>query len=208
MKILLFVIGPLETNCYFLIDEKNQKLVIIDPGAEDTSLIREIEKIKIKPEGIINTHGHSDHTGGNSGLKKRYNIPIYIHKDDVLMLKDPIKNLSFFTNKKIDIFYEPDILIKDGDIFTFGDIVLKVIHTPGHTPGSICLLCNDAYLFSGDTLFSGDIGRTDLPGGDEKLILNSLKILKRLNKNIIVYPGHGPETRIGEEIKNNPYMIS
>ncbi|MFH0732972.1 MAG: MBL fold metallo-hydrolase [Candidatus Omnitrophota bacterium] len=172
------VVGFLQTNCYLLADAKTKNCAIIDPGADYELIKARLDRKNLKPLFIINTHGHPDHTGAN----KQFNLPLYMHKDDAIYLSQ-----------------KPDKLLKDAQEIQLDSLLLKVIHTPGHTPGGICILCEDI-LLSGDTLFESGIGRTDLPYGDEAQILNSIKRkLFTLDGNIKVYPGHGPETTIKRE---------
>ncbi|UCH12269.1 MAG: MBL fold metallo-hydrolase [Candidatus Omnitrophota bacterium] len=180
------VVGGLQTNCYLLADAKSKLCAIIDPGG-DSPLIKEHLKSKeITPSFIINTHGHPDHIMSNG----EFDLPIYIHKDDAKALAG----------------LHPDKLLNDGDKIQLENLTIDVIHTPGHTPGSICLLCDDL-LFSGDTLFASGVGRTDLPGGSENQLINSIKNkLFILNGGIKVYPGHGPETTIGKEKEGNLWL--
>ncbi|MDI6602771.1 MAG: MBL fold metallo-hydrolase [Patescibacteria group bacterium] len=186
MKIKLLVVGPLLTNCY-LVFSKGQ-LLIIDPGGEERKILKEIAKTKAKPKYIINTHGHWDHTLGNKIIKKITDAKILIHEAE--------KNF---------IGFKADKFLKDGNKIKIGDSVLKIIHTPGHTKGSICLLGEKDksssfanarqgknFLFTGDTLFKDGPGRTDLPGGSEKDLETSLEKLKKILKSgMMIFPGHG-----------------
>lgn len=207
MSIITLPVGDLLTNCYFLIDDASGKAFVIDPGAEPEKILSQIRKAKIKVAGIINTHGHADHIAANSSVKKEGNPPIYIHGNDAPMLTNAVRNLSAYMQKVLSP--EADIVLKDGDTIALSDAMkLKVIHTPGHTQGSICLLLEGECLFSGDTLFHGDVGRCDLPGGDEQVLAQSLKKLVALPPGLPVLPGHEEPTTIGEELKNNPWMRS
>ena len=172
MEIKRLIVGELETNCYLLISEN--ELGIIDPGGEADKILKEIEKAKVKPKYIINTHCQPDHILANEKIKKATGAKILIHEAE----KD-------FIN------FEADRFLEDGDEIKIGESVLKVLHTPGHTQGSICLLDED-FVFTGDTLFKDGCGRTDLPGSSQKDMENSLeKLSKLLKPGTIVYPGHG-----------------
>lgn len=185
------IVGELETNCYILAEETSKTCAIIDPGADYKKIKKYLDSRDFTPLFIINTHGHGDHIMAD----EEFNLPIYIHKDDADFLHDPGKNLSFVYSIK----RKADKILMDGDEINLGNLVIKVIHTPGHTPGGICLLCEDI-LFSGDTLFASGVGRTDLPYADEAKLIDSIKTkLFILNDNVKVYPGHGPETTIGKE---------
>ena len=198
MKIKMFIVGMLSTNCYLAHCQETKDAIIIDPGFDSPSeaeqIFNQAKEEKLKVKFIIDTHGHSDHIGGNRILRKKFNVPICIHANDA----DIIDTLSGETPPV-------SILLKDGDVLRFGDATLKVMHTPGHTPGSICLL-GEKVVFTGDTLFAGGIGRTDFAGGSDRDMEESLKKLLRLPENLVVYPGHGPATTIREEKMVNPFL--
>lgn len=194
MKIKKMVLGQFFVNCYIVTCEKTGKCAIIDPGADSEKIKEEIEKEKLVPEIIINTHGHFDHIAEN----EKFNLPVYIHRDDEEFLKNPEKNLSAFFSSPY-ICGSKTITVKEGDIIKIGDVSLQVIHTPGHTPGSICLIA-EGISFTGDTLFAGGIGRTDFPGGNEEKLINSInKKLFTLPEKTIIYPGHGDISTIEKE---------
>jgi len=188
MEIKLLIVGPLLTNCYLLISER--ELLIIDPGGGIKKILNEISQIKIKPKYIINTHFHWDHTFGNKIIKKITGAKILIHEGE----KDFIKPTSYPPPQDLGwggVEFEVDKFLKEGDKIKIGDSVLKVLHTPGHTKGGICLLGKN-FIFTGDTLFKDGYGRTDLPGGSEKNLQASLEKLKKILKpGVTVYPGHG-----------------
>jgi glyoxylase-like metal-dependent hydrolase (beta-lactamase superfamily II) len=197
-----FVVGRLDANCYLIACEESKKAVVVDPGSEgEADLVLDILKKKdFMLKYIINTHGHSDHIGGNRELKSLTSAKILIHELDAEMLVDAKKNLSFLIGKEL-ISPPADQFLKEGDEITFGSLKLKIIHTPGHTPGGICLVLDDI-VFTGDTLFAGGIGRTDLPGGSYDDIQKSIKDkLLKLGDDKIIYPGHGPSSTIGKEKK-------
>ena len=198
----------LSTNCYVTSCEETRETVIIDPGfdnqLEAKVVITFINDNGLKLKFIINTHGHPDHTSGNEVLKKRFHVPISIHENDACMLDETSKGAARFSG--FDYFSPPaDILLHDGDSVKFGKVTLKVMHTPGHTTGSILLL-DEKEVFTGDTLFAGSIGRVDLPGGSERDMRLSLKKLLRLPDQYVVCPGHGPTTTMGEEKRVNPFL--
>ncbi|MDW7988307.1 MAG: MBL fold metallo-hydrolase, partial [candidate division WOR-3 bacterium] len=178
---------------------------IIDPGFEALKILTTAQKLAGKITHIINTHGHMDHIGANRQLKAESGAMVYIHKDDAELLTHPSKNLSLLIG---DFVSSPpaDVLLDDGDTIKIGNLELKVLHTPGHTPGSICLI-GDKFCFTGDTLFYDSIGRTDFPGSSEELMFKSLKKLSTvLTDELIVYPGHG-EWGIFRDIKlQNPFL--
>jgi len=199
-------VGCLETNCYLVYSENSKECAIVDPGADADKIIDMIEKHSLKPIMIINTHGHFDHVGANKDIKENYNIPLLIHPFDVPML-EMVKQTAKLYGIKVDNSPPPDRSIHDGDCIDIGNDSLTVIHSPGHSPGSISLH-QDSILFSGDTLFCRGVGRTDVPGGSWETLKNSIKTrLLTLPENTLVLPGHGPKTYIGQEKKLNPFII-
>lgn len=200
MEIRILKVGELETNCYLVSSDKKEVL-IIDPGDEPDKIIREIETLNLKPVGIVNTHGHPDHTGANVELGRKYGVPIYIHQEDAHFLSPLNSILGRFLGYKTRAS-KIDQFVKDGDEIKAGNLVFKVLHTPGHSPGGICLFA-EGVLFSGDTLFKEDVGRSDLYGGSNEKLWKSIKEkLFVLPENTLVYPGHGPATSIGEGKKH------
>ncbi|OSS43001.1 Hydroxyacylglutathione hydrolase [Desulfurella amilsii] len=205
MKIETVVVGVLQTNCYIVHDCK--QAIIIDPGGDAEKIISIIENKHLKPQLIVNTHYHFDHTGANFDIKNMFNIPIAIGGKDAQFLQNAYKDALMFM---IDAKKSPkaDILLKEGDEVTFGDIKFNIIETPGHTIGSICLYNREnKVLFSGDTLFFESIGRYDLPTGNLDDLMASINKILVLNENIAVYPGHGPQTTLNHEKANNPFII-
>ena len=206
MKIDTLCVGSLETNCYILSDESTREAIIIDPGADYQRIKRFLAGRGLKPAYIVNTHGHIDHIGADD----EFMLPVYIHRDDVALLSDPKLNMSQFLNSSFVIHSRIHALEDNQDIYFGSEINLKVIHTPGHTPGSICLLLanpQEKILFSGDTLFYEGIGRTDFPGASSKLLIGSINTrLFVLDDDTLVYPGHGPASSIGHEKQANPFL--
>jgi glyoxylase-like metal-dependent hydrolase (beta-lactamase superfamily II) len=204
----MFSVGQFFTNCYVVNCEKTKQAIILDPGfdnkAEAEQILDYIHKNTLKPKYIVNTHGHPDHTCGNGIIKEKYGIPILIHENDAHMLGNIMGKLTqFFIFKH----HSPnaDIILHEGNVIKFGIETLKVIHTPGHSRGSISLL-GEKEIFTGDTLFAGSIGRTDFPESSEQEMKLSLKKLATLPDHLKVYPGHGPPTTIGEEKQFNPFL--
>jgi len=208
MIIQMFTVGKLFTNCYIVACQETKEAIIIDPGFDSASEAEKIFKFinvnALKPKYIVNTHGHPDHICGNGTVKKQFQTPILIHEKDAFMLgifgKIIAKFFGFNSSSP-----SADTLIKDGDQINFGKTALKVMHTPGHSPGSISLI-GENEVFTGDTLFAGSIGRTDLPQSSESDMKESLKKLANLPNSFRVYPGHGPTTTIGEEKQSNPFL--
>jgi len=196
------VVGPLESNCYLAGDADTKEIFIIDPGGDYSKIKKIIDQAGLKPKAIINTHGHGDHIGAN----KEFNIPVWIHRLDADFLTDPSKNLSgaFGFLLKTNTASR---LLEHGDALDIGRYKLEIIHTPGHTPGSICLKAEKA-VFTGDTLFCKGIGRTDFEYGSEKDIMRSIKErLFTIGNEYIIYPGHGPSSTIGNEKADNLFVI-
>ncbi|RKX92754.1 MAG: MBL fold metallo-hydrolase [Spirochaetes bacterium] len=201
MKIITRSVGILSANCHIIIEDEGA--IVIDPGGNPELIYPIISEKKLLY--IINTHGHYDHIGANNDLKARFDTKLLIHKDDYEMLVNPDLNLSIMVDSQF-ISVLPDKLLEDGDELGFFDHKLEIIHTPGHTEGSICIKIGN-FLFSGDTLFYHSIGRTDLPGGDFNKLKNSIKKkLYKLDDETLVYTGHGPNTTIGEEKKLNEFI--
>ena len=198
-------VGPIMANCFILGCESTKEAVVIDPGDDADRILTELAKSELNVKYLINTHGHFDHVGANKRMKEVTGAQLAIHPDDEPMLNELSHSASMF-GLSADNSPPADILLKDGDEISFGEMTLKVIHTPGHSKGGICLY-TEGHLFAGDTLFAGSIGRTDLPGGDyDTLILNIKQKLLVFDDKTIVYTGHGPETSIGNEKRMNPFL--
>ncbi|BAU23787.1 hydroxyacylglutathione hydrolase [Caldimicrobium thiodismutans] len=211
MKIETFIVGPLQVCCYLLYDENTREGVVIDPGDSDPRIIKSLSELNLKIKYILGTHGHPDHILGASFLRETLKAPFLLHKEDDKFFQDPE---NFFTFKVWGFPENPraDGIFEDGEILSFGDCNLKVIHTPGHSPGSVCFYEEKrGVLFSGDTLFVEAIGRADLPGGSYKLMMKSIKEkLLILPDETEVYPGHDygprPVSTIGHEKRFNPFI--
>lgn len=211
MQIISLVVGPLFTNCYIMVCERSREAAIIDPGfdrLDEEVVLEKLLELRLAVKYIINTHGHMDHISGNLKIKRRTGAEIAIHCYDADMLTDPKKNLSMMLGLNV-VSPPPDIILQDGDEIRVGYLRIKVIHTPGHTSGSISLYIEEEKaIFTGDTLFAGSIGRTDLPGASYEEIISSIKgKLLRLPDETKVYPGHGPETTIGAERRENIFLL-
>jgi len=205
VKIIALTVGPIATNCYIVYDEASREALVIDPGAEGKRIVAEVEKNHLKVKYIVNTHGHGDHIAANKYVKEATGAELLIHAADAPMLTDARLNMTAYMGKGIS---EPaaDRFLAEGDVLKLGTTEFKVLHTPGHSPGGICLL-GEQVVFVGDTLFQYSIGRDDLPGGSFTQLINSIKTkLLTLDDKIIVYPGHGPITTIGNERRGNPFL--
>jgi hydroxyacylglutathione hydrolase len=204
-KVKRLVLGQFAVNCYIL--ATGNAIIVIDAGAEPEIIERYLKDEKINPDFLLNTHGHYDHIGAVEKIVSNYKIPFYIHKSEESLITDIEKNMSSFFEKK-GLLLKTYNLIDDKNSSFFDRYGLRIIHTPGHTPGSIIIAYQDL-LFTGDLLFKGSIGRTDLPGGDSDLIKKSLTSLKRdksLNSGFKVLPGHGEDSTLEYEFKNNYFL--
>ena len=202
-KIMKLVVGQLQENCFILFDE-NKDAFVVDPGGSSEYIIEAIEKNSLNIKYILLTHGHFDHVGAVAALVKKYKAPVYLSKEDRAFLESPKEVRASSFGMQIEAA-EVDVFVKEGDEIPFSEGNIKVIETPGHTLGSVCYLFEN-YLFAGDTLFNGSIGRTDFPESDHSLMVESLKKLKKLDDEIYVLSGHGPESQISYEKMANPYL--
>ena len=205
MRVERIPAGIYAANCYLVYSENTKEGIVIDPGGDADDIMTRINELGLNIKYIVLTHGHGDHIAGINDLKNFIDVPVAIHKEDEYMLKNGDKNLSsLMAMGTIEV--SPDILLDEGDKISFGDLVAEVIYTPGHTLGGISLKIGDS-IFTGDTLFAGSIGRTDLQGGSYEDIISSIK-----NKiliypdDTIIYPGHGPATTIEKEKATNPFV--
>lgn len=199
------VVGALETNCYLVYCPNTRECAVVDPGAEPEKIKKSITDLGLRPVSVLNTHGHVDHVGANQDILECYDIPLYVHPADQPMLECAGRtDLSALLGAKDSP--PPDFFLEDGSEIKVGECVLKVIHTPGHSEGSTVFL-SEKFVLSGDTLFCGGVGRTDLPGGSWNKLVDSIvsKILV-LPGDIQVLPGHGPSTTVEREKKQNPYI--
>jgi len=198
-------VGPIMANCFILGCEATKQAAVIDPGDDADRILMELAKSELKVKYLINTHGHFDHVSANKRMKKATGAQIAIHPEDEPMFNELSRSAQMF-GLSSENSPPADIHLNDGDEISFGEITLKVIHTPGHSKGGISLYTK-GHLFSGDTLFAGSIGRTDLPGGDYDTLISSIKEkLLVFDEDTIVYPGHGPQTTIGNEKRMNPFL--
>jgi len=204
----MFTVGKFFTNCYVVSCGRTKEAIIVDPGFDDRfeaeKVFNFIDEKALTVKFVLNTHGHPDHTCGNGMVKEKFHAPLLIHEYDAHMLGRLGRKIAGFFD--LENYSPPaDVLLRDGDLAKFGRITLKAMHTPGHSRGSISLL-GEKEVFTGDTLFSGSIGRTDFPDSSEHDMSFSLKKLANLPDHLVVYPGHGPTTTIGKEKRNNPFL--
>lgn len=199
-------VGAFQENCYLYACPQTLEAVIIDPGDEAERILARIRELRFIPRYIINTHGHIDHVCAIDEVSAVYPVPLAIHPDDVFMYTDE-EAARMFGRQSPLVKRQPDILLHEGDTITFGTLTLEVLHTPGHTPGGICLVSRPYCVFSGDTLFRRSIGRTDLRGGNYEQIIASIREkLYTLDDDLAVFPGHGDPTTIIEEKAENPFV--
>ena len=204
MKIIRYMTGPIQVNTYLAYDEESKKGFIVDPGGYCKELTEEVKKLGLDIVYIILTHGHGDHITNVLKIKESTNAKIVAHEYEKEILLDKRKNLSAsLPSNTVEL--DADIYVKDNDTLKVGDMKLKFIHTPGHTPGSMCIKI-DKHMFTGDTLFAGSMGRTDFYGGDSRKMDKSLKRLKNQDDDIKIYPGHGPNSNLKTEKMTNPFM--
>ena len=207
MKIYLVHLSHMDTNCYIVADEKTNEAVVIDPGEYTQKLVDKIEKENLQIKYILLTHGHFDHILGVHDLKEKTGAKVLIHIEDAGCLEDENKSLMSMIEKGIQVPLKADMVFDEGDIITFGNVSLKVMHTPGHTKGSVCFVNEEERaIFSGDTIFYQTYGRTDFPGGSVDEMLKSLYRIYSLRGDYSLYPGHGIMTTVEKERKTNRYM--
>lgn len=211
MIIESFAVPPFEKNAYVLGCETTSEAVVIDPGDEVDQVIAAVTRLGLRVRYILLTHSHLDHVSGCNQAKKAFETPLVLHRDDLFLYERVVQQGIAFGHRveaqpPIDLWFDP------GVTWAFGDYEVAVHHTPGHSPGQVCLQVGrsgttGSDLFVGDTLFAGSVGRTDLPGGDHATLLRSIReVLLPLGDACLVYPGHGPTTTIGQERATNPFL--
>ncbi|AAR34449.1 MBL fold metallo-hydrolase [Geobacter sulfurreducens] len=201
------VVGPLGVNCFILGCEQSREGVIVDPGAESGRILERVGELGLKVGMVINTHGHFDHVGGNRKVLEATGAKLLVHRDDVHFL-DRAADVAAMYGLDTENSPAPDSLLEDGMTLSVGTLSLRVLHTPGHTPGGCCLLLEgEGKVLTGDTLFEESVGRTDFPGSSHEALITSIREkLLTLPDETEVYPGHGPATSIGRERRYNPYL--
>jgi glyoxylase-like metal-dependent hydrolase (beta-lactamase superfamily II) len=199
------VVGPLGVNCYIVGDAKTREVIIVDPGGNARDILDTLRREQVKPVAIVNTHAHFDHLIGLNEVREKTGAPFWIHAAEAQVLASAQLGARMFGFAMAQP-KPADRLLHDGEVMHLGALSLQVLHTPGHTPGGICLR-GDTFVIVGDTLFQGSIGRTDLPGGDYATLMASIRDkLMPLPDETVVYPGHGERTTMGEEKVLNPFL--
>ncbi|SEO15632.1 MBL fold metallo-hydrolase [Paenibacillus sp. OV219] len=207
-KIETFTLGPLQTNCYLLTEETGKRAFIVDPGMGPKRLIERIKERGLTIEAIVLTHAHFDHMAGVDDVRRNFGCPVYLHDAEADWLTDARKNGSArWEDVTPPLTTEPaEYALSEGQQLELIGHTFRIMHTPGHSPGSVSLQCGE-HLLSGDVLFRQSVGRTDLPGGKERDLYDSIRTkLYKLDPAVRVYPGHGPQTTIGYEMANNPFV--
>ncbi len=197
--------GPLQVNCYILGCETTRHAAVIDPGGDVEQILALVKKLNLKVQMVINTHGHFDHIGGNRQLIEATGAELLLHRDDEKLLGLAADHAAAY-GLNAEASPQAQRLLEGDEVLPLGELMIRVLHTPGHTPGGVCLLVEDQ-LIVGDTLFAGSIGRTDLPGGNHQQLIDSIQVkLLPLPDSTGVHPGHGPATTIGREKVYNPFL--
>jgi glyoxylase-like metal-dependent hydrolase (beta-lactamase superfamily II) len=200
-----FATGPLETNTYLVADREAGEALVIDPGGEPAEILAFLKQHGLTCRQIVNTHGHFDHISGNRALKEATGASLLIHADDVPMLDAASSHARLFMMRAENSPPADQLLVDQGEV-RVGSVVLRVLHTPGHSPGGVTLVA-PGVAFCGDLVFYGSVGRTDLPGGSERVLLESIRRqIMPLPDDTVLYPGHGPETTVGRERRQNPFF--
>lgn len=205
MLLMRLVVGPLQVNCFIVADERTKEAIVIDPGDDAQDILAMVRDKGLQVKYIVNTHAHFDHVTANQALKDATGAALLLHEGDAPLLATIPQHAKMF-GMTAPSSPPADRFVNHGDVLTVGGIPLKVLHTPGHSPGGICLL-GDGFVFTGDALFESSIGRTDLPGGDLMTLINAIKEhLMTLPDETQVFCGHGPATTIGAERRENPFL--
>jgi len=204
MLVERFVVGALEVNCWVVADEASREAMVVDPGDEPDRIEDWLKEKGLKAKYLVCTHSHFDHVGGLPELKEATKADILLHKAE-LPIYERAAEMARLWGFQLEKLPKPDRFVAEGDEIALGGLSFKVWHTPGHSPGGICLVTPEA-VFTGDSLFAGSVGRTDLPGGDYETLMKSLQRLSALPGDTAVYAGHGPASRVSREKASNPFL--
>jgi glyoxylase-like metal-dependent hydrolase (beta-lactamase superfamily II) len=204
------VVGPVDCNATVLGCPETHEALVVDPGGDAGRILALLARLNLRAVGLVHTHGHFDHIMGTRDMAAATSAPVSLHRDDLALYRHLVREARYF-DLMAETPPEPSQILTGGELLRFGRYEARVLHTPGHTPGSMCLFIEKTeaqpLLLAGDTLFAGGIGRTDFPGGSFHQIIASIRdVLLKLPDETVVVPGHGPETTIGEEREHNPYV--
>lgn len=203
MRIDVMTVGPLQANCFIVWDDSSREAIVIDPGDEPDRILSFIKENNLKVRYIVCTHAHFDHVGALPELKVHTGAPVAVHEAEK-EIYEGARDMAAFFGYDIEKLPEPDIYLRDNDLINMGSVQLRVLHTPGHSPGGLCLYGNGV-IFTGDTIFAGSVGRTDFYGGDINQLKHSFKRILSLPPDTKIFPGHGPGTTVDEEKRENPF---
>jgi hydroxyacylglutathione hydrolase len=201
-----FPVGPIGANCFIVGDSTTHEVFVVDAGDESERILEALRSLRVRPTALVNTHGHFDHIQAVNAVRRETGAPFWIHEAERdVLAQGPARAKTVF-GIDLPLSPVPDRWLVEGDRLAVGSLAFTVRHTPGHSPGGVCLI-GEGIAFVGDTLFAGSIGRTDLPGADMETLLDSIaRVLLPLPDETVCYPGHGPETTIGEERRTNPFV--
>ncbi|SHE84754.1 Glyoxylase, beta-lactamase superfamily II [Atopostipes suicloacalis DSM 15692] len=207
LQVNALTVGPAQSNCYIISNPENHEALVVDPGAEPTTLISRIEELKVKPVAILLTHAHYDHIGAVDTLRDRYEVPVYLAAEEEEWLSNPNKNLSAMLGESVTA-RPAEYLFKPEEVIEIAHFTFKVVATPGHSPGGVSFIFeDDEFVITGDALFAGSVGRTDFPGSEPKeLIPNIRQKLFTLPSSFTIYPGHGESSTLAHEMTTNPFF--
>jgi hydroxyacylglutathione hydrolase len=197
-------VGPFEENSYLVVDEATRHAVLIDPGDEPARIIRMVTAAQVELKAMWLTHAHLDHVGAVAAIRRQWNVPVLLHRDDLVIYRRASSQAAFY-GLQMEQPADPDDEFADGDVLTLGASHFTVRHTPGHAPGH-CVFVGAGMMLGGDLLFAGSIGRTDLPLSNPEAMEASLALVATFDPDLVVYPGHGPPTSIGAELATNPFL--
>lgn len=205
MLLETLAVGPLQVNSFLVACPATREALLIDPGDEGPRILAALKRAGLQLKVIVNTHGHFDHVGANAFMLEQTGAELWLHGDDLPLLRRAEEHAALY-GLRATPSPEPTRLLAGGEDFVIGELPFTVLHTPGHSPGGICL-STPGHLFAGDTLFAGSVGRTDLPGGDHGLLVRGIRSqLLSLPEETLVHAGHGPDTTIGREKRSNPFV--